>query len=329
MSELSNYCNNDVDLNSFFYTLAEKDAELAKKDAELTTTIPLLDSEEEEFLNEISEEIKKRFMNEDIEINTNEFKKSVKDIYSIIYSIIKSNSSSEQFGGVGPPYDSDIVVDAASKKIRINNQDLIAAGAFVLGLLCIVISWYKLTNILSSISSDSLSKNKIIIEEFNKYKQEVPQENLNLLGYILNVMLGGHKITEQEQLILQFLQKVVLNVLQGASEAAVKSCFSDGTTYFGVVSNLVTSIVTPQVAKDCAVYTAKEYVQNQMNMLIIQTSSQISTITNLTTFGTRITYGSIIYIGYRIRGAARIEYNGNNSKKYIEETGGYKKRSKK
>jgi hypothetical protein len=314
MAELTDN-NCELDIPSFFYELATKYEEISPS---MTIT---LDDEEELYLDEISKEFESKMKDENIEIDTEEFKKCVKNIYYIIQT-----NSSEKLGGMDP----EDALTVPTRQNKITYKDLMAAGALVLGLLCIFISWYKLNNILSSISINGVSSSEIT-EEFEKFSKEVPKEEVNLLYYILSVMLGrGAQIfSKQEKFILDFLTKSVLNIVRGASNEAIANCFTNtGNTYFDALSNLVTSYVSSSAIQSCILHTGKQNINHQINVFTIQMSTHIATISNLTYFGTTLTYASIVYIGYRIRSKIppRIGYSDRSS---IENGGGYKMKSKK
>jgi hypothetical protein len=304
-------CDNNNDI--FFSTLAEK--------YNRSLIMIELTQEEEDFLNDISNDINNNLMKEQLVLNIEYFKTSVKKIYSII-------KSSGQFGGVDP-YDESMVEYQTRRKFKINNYDLIAAGSFILGLLCIVIAWYKLTNILSLIPLNN-NFNEEVKKAFYDNLKNVPIQNLNLFAYIFKVMTGmtGQVLMSQQESIHLFLKDILYNVIKDASGQAIANCFNKApTSYFGAITNIVTAYVSPQAVQNCILQTGKEYVNYQLNLLSINIASNMDSISNLTIFGTRLTYASIGYISYRI-GLARIPVISNYERKQIER-GGYRKKSSK
>jgi hypothetical protein len=301
-------CDSNNDL--FFNTLAEK--------YNISLTIVELTKEEEDFLNDITNDISNNLMKEQLMLNVEDFKNSVKKIYSII----KSNGQS---GGVDP-YDESMVEYQRQRKFRVNNYDLIAAGSFIVGLLCIVIAWYKLTNILSLIPVSG-NFNEEVKKAFYDNLKNVPIQNLNLFAYIFKVMSGmtGQILMSQQETIQLFLKDILYNVVKDASGQAIANCFNKTpTSYFGAITNIVTAYVSPQAVQNCILQTGKEYVNYQMNLLTINIASNMDSISNLTTFGTRLTYASIGYISYRI-GIMRMSTITNYERRQIER-GGYKRR---
>jgi hypothetical protein len=303
-------CDSNNEL--FFSTLAEK--------YNISLTIVELTKEEEDFLNDISNDIKDNLMKEQLMLNIEDFKNSVKKIYSII----KSNGQS---GGVGP-YDESIVEYQTQRKFRINNYDLIAALSFIVGLLCIVIAWYKLTNILSLIPiSDNF--NEEVKKAFYDNLKNVPIQNLNLFAYIFKVMSGmtGQILMSQQETIQLFLKDILYNVVKDASGQAIANCFNKTpTSYFGAITNIVTAYVSPQAVQNCVLQMGKAYVNYQMNLLTINIESNMVSISDLTIFGTKLTYASIVYISYRIIDKMRMSTITNYERRQIER-GGYKRRT--
>ena len=301
-------CDNNNDI--FFSTLAEK------YNGSLTV---LLTQEEEDFLNDISNDINNNLMKEQLVLNIEYFKTSVKKIYSII-------KSGGQFGGIDP-YNESMVEYQKQRKFKINNYDLIAAGSLILGLLCIVIAWYKLTNILSLIPLSN-NFNEEVKKAFYDNLKNVPIQNLNLFAYIFKVMTGmtGQVLMSQQESIHLFLKDILYNVVKDASGQAIANCFNKApTSYFGAITNIVTAYVSPQAVQNCILQTGKEYVNYQMNLLTINIASNMDSISNLTTFGTRLTYASIGYISYRI-GLMRMPAISNYERKQIER-GGYRRKT--
>jgi hypothetical protein len=312
-TNVNKIANCEPDTGLFFSTLAEK--------YNASLTMVELTQEEEDFLNDVSNDINNNLVKQQLVFNVEDFKNSVKKIYSII----KSNG---QFGGVDP-YDESIVQYQTQRKFKINNYDLIAAGSFILGLLCIVIAWYKLTNVLSLIPlSDNF--NDEVKKAFYDNLKNVPIQNLNLFAYIFKVMTGmtGQILMSQQESIQLFLKDILYNVVKNASGQAIANCFNKTpTSYFGAITNIVTAYVSPQAVQNCILQTGKEYVNYQMNLLTINISSNMDSISNLTTFGTRLTYASVGYISYRI-GLLRSPAISNYERRQVER-GGYKRKSSK
>lgn len=302
-------CDSNNDL--FFSTLAEK--------YNISLTIVELTKEEEDFLNDISNDISNNLMKEQLMLNIEDFKNSVKKIYSII----KSNGQS---GGVDPD-DESIVEYQRQRKFKIYNSDLIAAGALIVGLLCIVIAWYKLTNILSLIPvSDNF--NEEVKKAFYDNLKNVPIQNLNLFAYIFKVLSGmtGQILMSQQETIQLFLKDILYNVIKDGSGQAIANCFNKTpTSYFGAIANVVSGYVSPKAVQNCILQTGKEYMNYQINLLNIKIASNIDSISNLTIYGTRITYAAIGYISYRI-GIMRMSTITNYERRQIER-GGYKRRT--
>jgi hypothetical protein len=313
--ELLKFCDNDLDL--FFNTLAEKYNDVSIPNVNLNM-------EEESELNNITIDIE----NSVNKLNQNGKQQLVfnklgfSEIVKRIYSIIKNG---EQAGGIDPivPY---------TKRTRLTNSDLLASLALATGLICIIIAWYKLINILSVIPvSDHFGSD--VQQAFRDNLKNVPMENMNFLAYFFKVLFGmtGQVLTSQQGHIQSLLSSFISKTIMTSSGEILTNCLpQESSSILNSVSTFFTTFVSPNSYQQC-ILKSGEVLGNaalynagvKLSLVNIQIGANIAAIGDLTTFGTRLTYASIGYISYRI-GLIRAPRLGNDAG--LIETGGYKKR---
>jgi len=317
--ELLKFCDKDLDL--FFNTLAEKYNDVSIPNVKLNM-------EEESELNnimiDIENSVNKLNQNgkQQLVFNKLGFSEIVKRIYSII-------KNSEQTGGMDPivPY---------TRRSRLTNTDLLACLALVTGLICIIIAWYKLINILSVIPvSDHFGSD--VQQAFRDNLKNVPMENLNFLAYFFKVLFGmtGQVLTSQQSHIQALLSSFISKTIMTSSGEILTNCLpQESSSILNSVSTFFTTFVSPNSYQQC-ILKSGEVLGNaalynagvKLSLVNIQIGANIAAIGDLTTFGTRITYASIAYISYRI-GLIRPPRLGNDMR-FIETGGNIKLKPKK
>ena len=314
--ELLKFCDNDLDL--FFNTLAEKYNDVSIPNANLNmeevTELNNIMIDIEKSVNKLNQNGKQQLV-----FNKLGFSEIVKRIYSII-------KNSQQTGGVDPiiPY---------TKRTRLTNSDLLASLALVTGLICIIIAWYKLINIISVIPiSDHFGSD--VQQAFRDNLKNVPMENLNFLAYFFKVLFGmtGQVLTAQQEHIQSLLSSFISKTIITSSGEILTNCLpQESSSILNSVSTFFTTFVSPNSYQQC-ILKSGEVLGNaalynagvKLSLVNIQIGANIAAIGDLTTFGTRLTYASIGYITYRIR-SMRAPRVGNDVE--LIETGGYKKRN--
>lgn len=197
--------------------------------------------------------------------------------------------------------------------------DFLVTLTFLLGLLCILFAWYKLTNLVYNIGINSIALPQHIREAFINNVKILPIRNMNFFVYFFSVIFGTGKqiIVSQQKEFEQFLTNIFINFTYNAKSEIMANCMTQSSnSYFNIISDFVITIFSPGSMYGCVIQTPIAYIQFQINLYQIRLASNINTITSLTYYGASLTYASIGYVSYRI-GLVKIKNIYLQNKNYI------------
>lgn len=184
---------------------------------------------------------------------------------------------------------------------KFEKPDLLAGGALLLGLLFILIAWYKFINIISILGLEPTSIPSEIQKAVTDNLTCISTTNINFVVYILQVLFGTSQqfVLSQQKDIQIFLINIGKKLVFDAKGEIMTNCLLPNNNYLNMFNNYLVAYIHPTGLANCIFNTGINVVKFQIENAQIRLNLQINIITNFTYYGAYLTYSSLGYITYR------------------------------
>ena len=220
-----------------------------------------------------------------------------------VYSLLKnSNDDDDQEGGMIEEMQQNALVPFV-RRPRINKYDFFAAIIFVVGIIFIVIAWYKLSFILTPGRGNLM---EILRENFSS----TPIANYNIIMYFFRALFGTAQgvIESQQNYMQRLLNDILTKTMMTDAGRIITNCTpkSDPSTILGTLDSFVTPFLgssqTECMTQSGAVIAqaALDKVKTEIQLLTINISSQMQSVASITSYGAYCARFSLTYFAYRV-----------------------------
>jgi hypothetical protein len=289
----------------------------------------ILDTNEIELLNNVSEKINSLFTSQGIQFNKEGFKTHVERLYP----------KNIMFGG------NDEILDYTNvprKKMVFSIYDFIAILGLIASIYIIYLSFVQFNEMICNITGNSVIElPSIVKDKLSESIKSLSGEELSYLSYMYKIFINfsNNIVSQQQKQISKLIHTTLTTAIPDITDRINSQCLTSETGWTGFFESATRSIISPTATTNCITRMTEILMhrflndQNEkINTLLTGLNTRTTQIQDLVFYGTKLGYASMAYLTYRIpqiiRGIPKgIQTNSNNNL-YIE-NGGTQKRKRK
>lgn len=291
--------------------------------------IAMLDTNEIELLNNVSDKIESMFTSQGIQFNKEGFKTLVERLYP----------KNIMFGG-----DDEILdyTNIPKKKIVFSIYDFVAILGLISSIYIIYLSFVQFNQMSCNITGNSIIElPSIVKDQLSESIKKLSGEELSYLSYMYKIFINfsNNIISQQQKQISKLIHTTLSAAIPDITDRVNSQCLTNETGWTGFFESATRSIISPTATTSCVTRMTELlmhrffYDQNEkINILLTELNTKTIQIQDLVFYGTKLGYASLGYLAYRIpqiiRGIpTKIQANTNNNL-YIENGGTLKSKRK-
>lgn len=291
--------------------------------------IAMLDTNEIELLNNVSDKIESIFTSQGMQFNKEGFKTLVERLYP----------KNIMFGG-----DDEILdyTNTPRKKTVFSIYDFVAILGLISSIYIIYLSFVQFNQMSCNITGNSIIElPSIVKDQLSESIKKLSGEELSYLSYMYKIFINfsNNIISQQQKQISKLIHTTLSAAIPDITDRVNSQCLTNETGWTGFFESATRSIISPTATTSCVTRMTELlmhrffYDQNEkINILLTELNTKTIQIQDLVFYGTKLGYASLAYLTYRIpqiiRGIpTKIQANTNNNL-YIENGGTLKRKSK-
>ena len=286
----------------------------------------ILDTNEIELLNNVSEKTESIFTSYGIQFNKEGFKTLVERLYP----------KNIMFGG-----DDEILdyTNTPRKKMMFSIYDFVAILGLIASIYIIYLSFIQFNEMSCNITGNSIIElPSVVKDQLSESIKSLSGEELSYLSYMYKIFINfSNNIVSQQQKQISKLIHTTLNAaIPDFTDRINSQCLTNETGWTGFFESTTRSIISPTATTNCITRMTEILMhrflndQNeQINTLLTGLNTRTTQIQDLVFYGTKLGYASMGYLTYRIpQILTRIQGKTNNNL-YIKNGGTQRRRRRK